>query len=53
VEGRKAAMIVSELNGKSYKGLRIAAEENYEFTGAQQEAERSWEPRQRRKARRY
>ncbi len=53
VEGRKAALIVAELNGKSYKGLRIAAEENYEFTGAQQEADRAWEPRQHRKPRRY
>ena len=53
VESKMAKMIVTELNGKSYKGMRVAAEENYEFTGSAQEADRSWEPRQHRKTRRY
>ncbi len=53
VEGKMARMIVAELNGKSYKGLRIAAEENYEFTGTSGEADRTWEPRHRTKPRRY
>jgi len=53
VEGKMAKMIVAELNGKSYKGLRIAAEENYEFTGAAADADRTWEPRHRTKSRRY
>ncbi len=53
VESKMAKMIVAELNGKSYKGLRIAAEENYEFTGAAADADRTWEPRHRTKSRRY
>ncbi len=53
VEGKMAKMIVAELNGKSYKGLRIAAEENYEFTGAATDTDRTWEPRHRTKSRRY
>lgn len=53
VESKMAKMIVAELNGKSYKGLRIAAEENYEFTGAADDADRQWEPHHHRKPRRY
>jgi ATP-dependent RNA helicase DeaD len=53
VESKMAKMIVAELNGKSYKGLRIAAEENYEFTGAAADADRTWEPHHRTKSRRY
>jgi len=53
VESKMAKMIVAELNGKSYKGVRVAAEENYEFTGTNHESERSWEPHHRRKPRRY
>jgi len=53
VESKMAKMIVAELNGKSYKGLRIAAEENYEFTGAAADADRQWEPHHHRKPRRY
>lgn len=53
VESKMAKMIVAELNGKSYKGLRIAAEENYEFTGAAADADRQWEPHHHKKPRRY
>jgi ATP-dependent RNA helicase DeaD len=47
VESKMAKEIISELNAKSYKGLEIKAEENYEFTGVGRD-DLDWEPRHRR-----
>jgi ATP-dependent RNA helicase DeaD len=46
VESKMVKDIVSELNQKTYKGLPIKAEENYEFTEASDD--RDWEPHHRR-----
>jgi ATP-dependent RNA helicase DeaD len=43
VESKMVKNIVAELCGKSYKGFRVEAEENYEFTGESSD-DRSWEP---------
>ena len=48
VESKAVKKIVSELNDKSYKGVRVQAEENYEFTGTSSD-DRSWEPHHHRR----
>jgi len=48
VDSKMVKPIVEELNGKSYKGLRVQAEENYEFTGVSSD-DRNWEPHHRKR----
>jgi ATP-dependent RNA helicase DeaD len=50
VESKMAKAIVSELNAKTYKGLDLKAEENYEFTGISHD-DREWEPHHKRAGR--
>ena len=52
VDSKMVRTIVAGLNEKSYKGLRVLAEENYEFTGVTSD-DRGWEPHNRRNRRQY
>jgi ATP-dependent RNA helicase DeaD len=46
VESKMAKAIIAELSDKTYKGLSVKAEENYEFADTSNE-DRDWQPRHR------